>query len=44
MIMEVQRIGGWARENLKRMSLHLDGAQIWNAVSNYWSGWSNYEV
>lgn len=30
---EVQRIGKWARE--KGMHMHLDGARIWNAVSNY---------
>jgi len=30
---EVQRIGKWARE--KGICMHLDGARIWNAVSNY---------
>lgn len=30
---EVQRVGKWAREN--GMHMHLDGARIWNAVSNY---------
>ncbi|KAF8429005.1 pyridoxal phosphate-dependent transferase [Tirmania nivea] len=30
---EVRRIAKWAREN--GMHMHLDGARIWNAVSNY---------